>query len=73
MKAFTHQTHLGLMKVREALRRFSIVVYTGQVLDDLVMMDIELDDLYFEKYIEDDEYRELKMALRRAVREAEEA
>jgi len=71
MKALSHETHLGLMKVREVLKRFAIIVYTGNVLDDLVMMDIELDDLYTEKYIEADEYRELKLALRRAFSEHE--
>lgn len=71
MKALSYEAHLGLMKVREFLKRFAIIVYTGNVLDDLVMMDIELDDLYTEKYVEADEYRELKMALRRAFSEHE--
>ncbi len=71
MKALSHETHMGLMKVREFLRRFAIIVYTGNVLDDLVLMDIELDDLYTEKYVEADEYRDLKIALRRVVSEYE--
>jgi uncharacterized protein YqgQ len=64
------QTHLGVMKVRELLKQFGIIVYTGSILDDLVMMDLELDDLYEEKHVEAEEFRELKMALRRAYREA---
>ncbi|KEO83635.1 hypothetical protein EL26_09500 [Tumebacillus flagellatus] len=57
------------MKVRELLKRFNILVYTGNPLDDIVMMDLELDDLFESKTVEDDEFRLAKLALRRAYRE----
>ena len=64
-----HETHLGLMKVRELLKRFSVFIYTGSQLDDIVLMELELDDLLAEKLIEADEFREMKLHLRRASRE----
>ena len=65
-----YETHLGLMKVRELLKRFSVIVYTGNSLDEIVMMDMELTDLFEGRVIEEDEFRELKLVLRRAYREA---
>jgi uncharacterized protein YqgQ len=61
--------HQSLMKIRELLKQWSIFVYTGSALDDVVLMEIELDDLYLEKHVEEKEYLEMKMALRRAYRE----
>ena len=63
-------THEGLMKVRELLKRFNILIYTGSQLDDIVMMEIELDDLYEAKQVDEKEFVSLKMVLRRAYREA---
>jgi uncharacterized protein YqgQ len=57
------------MRVRETLKRFHIVVYTGDPLDDIVLMDLELDDLFENKTVDDEEFRDLKIALRRAYRE----
>ncbi|MFD2171715.1 YqgQ family protein [Tumebacillus lipolyticus] len=63
-------THQELMKVREYLKRFAIIVYTGSPLDDIVMMDLELDDLYEGKHLESAEFQKYKLALRRAYLEA---
>lgn len=69
MNLLSEHAHKGMMRVRETLKRFSIIVYTGDQLDDIVLMDLELDDLYDSKTIEDEEFRDLKIALRRAYQE----
>jgi uncharacterized protein YqgQ len=63
------QIHLDLMRVREFLKRWNIIVYTGNALDDIVLMDLELADIYEGKHIEDREYLEMKRTLRRAYEE----
>jgi uncharacterized protein YqgQ len=60
---------MSLLEVKEVLRRFQIVVYTGNRMDDLVLMEQELDDLYQEQLIEREEYFKLKAILRRELRE----
>jgi uncharacterized protein YqgQ len=60
---------MSLLEVKEVLRRFQIVVYTGNRMDDLVLMEQELDDLYQEQLIERDEYFKLKAILRREMQE----
>ena len=65
-----YETHLGLMKVRELLKRYSIVVYTGNPLDEIVLMDMELSDLYEGRMVDDEEYRSMKLLLRHAYKEA---
>ncbi|UOF90503.1 YqgQ family protein [Fodinisporobacter ferrooxydans] len=53
-----------MLRVKELLRRFQIVVYTGNKWDDLVLMELELDDLYEEKLIEKEEYLTMKTILK---------
>ncbi|MGB8956185.1 MAG: YqgQ family protein [Tumebacillaceae bacterium] len=65
-----YETHLGLMKVRELLKRYSVIVYTGNALDEIVMMDMELTDLFEGRVIEQEEFKELKIVLRQAYKEA---
>jgi uncharacterized protein YqgQ len=65
-----YETHLGLMKVRELLKRYSVIVYTGNALDEIVMMDMELTDLFEGRVIEQEEFKELKLVLRQAYKEA---
>jgi uncharacterized protein YqgQ len=60
---------MSLLEVKEVLRRFQIVVYTGNRMDDLILMEQELDDLYHEQLIERDEYFKLKAILRREMQE----
>ncbi|MGZ4032504.1 MAG: YqgQ family protein [Tumebacillaceae bacterium] len=67
-----YDQQMNLQKVRELLKRYQIVIYTGGLLDDLVLMDVEVDGLYEEHQIEAPEYQEMKLILRRAIREAEE-
>ncbi|PWK10256.1 YqgQ family protein [Tumebacillus permanentifrigoris] len=69
MKLLSLEAHRGVMRVREVLKRFNTLVYTGDPLDDIVLMDLELDDLYENKTVDDEEFRDLKIALRRAYRE----
>lgn len=65
-----YETHLGLMKIREVLKRYSVIVYTGHLLDEIVMMDMELTDLFEGRMIEEEEFRQLKLVLRQAYKEA---
>jgi uncharacterized protein YqgQ len=69
VKLLSLEAHRGIMRVREVLKRFNILIYTGDPLDDIVLMDLELDDLYENKTVDDEEFRDLKVALRRAYRE----
>lgn len=54
-----------VVDVKALLRRFGIVVYVGSRQDDLVMMELELDDLYSEGLIGPEEYARAKAVLRR--------
>ena len=62
--------HESLMKIRALLKEFNIIVYTGSPLDDIALMELELEDLYLEKHIDDKDYLQMKMTLRRAYKEA---
>jgi uncharacterized protein YqgQ len=69
--AMNLETHREVMKVREFLKQYAIIVYTGSPIDDLVMMELELDDLFEGKHLEAREYQKFKLALRRAYQELE--
>ncbi|ARU61734.1 hypothetical protein CBW65_12390 [Tumebacillus avium] len=62
-------THREVLKVREFLKQFAVIVYTGSQIDDIVLMDLELDDLYEDKHLDTEEYTKFKLALRRAYTE----
>ncbi|MBX6394586.1 MAG: YqgQ family protein [Alicyclobacillaceae bacterium] len=55
----------SILDVKALLRRFGIVVYVGSKKDDLLMMEMELDDLWAEGLISRDEYVQAKAVLRR--------
>ncbi len=57
------QKNNDLLVVKELLRRFGIIIYTGSRLDDLVMIELELDDLYTAKLIEKEEYFQAKQVI----------
>jgi len=57
------QKNNDLLGVKELLRRFGIIIYTGSRLDDLVMIELELDDLYTAKLIEKEEYFQAKQII----------
>jgi uncharacterized protein YqgQ len=61
---------MNLIEVKELLRRFGILVYTGNRLDDLVLMEFELNDLFHEKLIDQDEYLKAKAVLSREIQSA---
>ncbi|HEU4963022.1 MAG TPA: YqgQ family protein [Bacilli bacterium] len=68
-----YELHSKIMRIRNLLKGYNILVYTGNQLDDLTLMEMELDDLHEEKYMETAEYLEMKMQLRTAVRQLEAA
>ena len=47
---------LTMHYVHTLLKRFNIFVYTGNLLDDLAIMELELEDLFEWKLITDDEF-----------------
>ncbi|GAX88848.1 YqgQ family protein [Effusibacillus lacus] len=56
----------SLYEVRQLLKRFNIYIYTGNELDDAVLMELELEDLYEMKLIEEDEYLHARLTLKQA-------
>ncbi|MFV9511310.1 YqgQ family protein [Tepidibacillus sp. LV47] len=60
------------MFVRDLLKQFGTFIYTENQLDDLVLMELELQDLYEYKMIMDEDYLKAKMILSKAKRELEE-
>lgn len=56
-----------LWEVRRLLKRFHIYIYSGNDVDDAVLMELELDDLQQMKLIEDHEYVRAKMILRQKM------
>jgi len=63
-------THKMLMEIRELLKNYSILIYTGSPLDDIVLMELELEDLHESGQVETQDFLKMKMALRQAYREA---
>jgi uncharacterized protein YqgQ len=55
----------SVLDVKALLRRFGIVVYVGSRKDDLLIMDMELEDLWTEGLISREEYVRAKAVLRR--------
>ncbi|WP_339061105.1 YqgQ family protein [Tepidibacillus marianensis] len=61
-----------LIFVRELLKQFGTFIYTGERLDDLVLMELELQDLFEYKMISDEDYMKAKLILSKTKRELEE-
>jgi uncharacterized protein YqgQ len=57
----------SLIEVRKLLKRYQIYVYTGSAKDDAVLMEMELEDLYEMKLIEQDEYLKARLLLRKVL------
>lgn len=57
----------SLLEVRELLKRFHIIVYTGNQADDALVMEAELEDLHEMGLIEDEEYIRARMILKRVM------
>lgn len=57
----------SLLEVRELLKRFDIFVYTGRQADDALVMEAELEDLHEMKLIEDEEYIQARLILKRVI------
>jgi len=55
--------HDDLSYVQQILKRFGSIIYLGNRLDDLAMMEIELQDLYEYKLISEEEYIKAKTIL----------
>ncbi|CAB3390609.1 YqgQ family protein [Kyrpidia spormannii] len=60
-----------LADVKSLLRRFGIIVYIGSPLDDLLMMELELEDLWGEHLIDRETYLLAKAAIAKRRREIE--
>ncbi|TCS82443.1 YqgQ family protein [Tepidibacillus fermentans] len=60
-----------VMFVRDLLKQFGTFIYTGNQLDDLVLMELELQDLYEYKMVSDEDYMKTKLILSKAKRELE--
>lgn len=60
----------SLLEVRELLKRFHIIVYTGNQADDALVMEAELEDLHEMRLIEDEEYIRARMILKRVMTHA---
>lgn len=56
-------TFAELTYVQSILKRFGIIIYTGNRIDDIILMEMELNDLYEWKLIPDEEYLKAKAIL----------
>jgi len=57
-----------LAYVQSILKRFGIIIYTGNRIDDVVLMELELNDLYEWKLISGEEYLKAKAILSRELK-----
>ncbi|MDI3256800.1 MAG: DUF910 family protein [Kyrpidia sp.] len=55
--------------VKALLRRYGILIYAGSPLDDLVLMELELEDLWEERLIDREEYLMAKTVIRQRRRD----
>lgn len=53
-----------VLDVRNLLKRFGIIIYTGHRIGDLEMMEAELKDLYESKLIDAEDYQKALLILR---------
>ncbi|OEF99419.1 hypothetical protein BHF71_02210 [Vulcanibacillus modesticaldus] len=51
--------------VTDILKRFGIIIYTGNRYDDIILIEMEIEDLYQWKMISDEEYIKARTILRR--------
>lgn len=51
--------------VQALLKRFGTIIYTGNQLDDITLMDLELQDLYDWKLISDEDFFKAKAILKK--------
>ncbi|MBN8208274.1 DUF910 family protein [Bacillus sp. NTK071] len=56
-----------LFDVQQLLKRFGMIVYTGNRLGDLELMEEELQEIYEMKMVEQDDYLVAKMILRNEI------
>ena len=61
------KTLIDLTFVQELLKRFGIVIYTGDRLGDLTLMELELQDLYEWKLISKEEFLEANGILKKEM------
>ncbi|GAB7389075.1 hypothetical protein BSNK01_29130 [Bacillaceae bacterium] len=54
-----------MQQVKELLRRFGVVIYTGDRLGDLLLMEDELKELYQQGMLEEEEFRSAMLQIRR--------
>ncbi|MBP1933948.1 YqgQ family protein [Ammoniphilus resinae] len=63
------QGPMTFIEVKDFLRRFGVVIYTGDALGDCLLMEEELKELYEAGLADDDMYRNALMGIRRRVSE----
>ncbi|TKD70117.1 YqgQ family protein [Pseudalkalibacillus hwajinpoensis] len=56
-----------IFDVQQLLKRFGMIVYTGNRLGDLELMEEELQEIYEMKMVEQDDYLVAKMILRNEI------
>ncbi len=56
-----------LFDVQQLLKRFGMIVYTGNRLGDLELMEEELQELYDMKMLEQEQYLTAKMIVRNEI------
>lgn len=55
----------GLLYVKDILKRFGTYIYTGNRSDDIIMMEIEIEELFELRMITNDEFIKAKACLNR--------
>ncbi|MFA1820413.1 YqgQ family protein [Virgibacillus oceani] len=55
-------------EVQKLLMKFGTVIYTGNRIGDLELMESELEELFQHQFISNDEYLQAKLLLKKEVR-----
>jgi len=58
----------AMIDVQQLLKKFGIIIYTGDRLSDLELMEIEIDELYQYSLISPNEYKLAKLVLKKEMR-----
>ncbi|MCF6094159.1 YqgQ family protein [Microaerobacter geothermalis] len=68
-----NQTILSIFHLKELLREFRVLIYTGDPLGDLWLMEEELRELYQMKLISDIQYQQGIQVIRKETKKLEES
>jgi uncharacterized protein YqgQ len=56
-----------IYEVQKILMRFGAVIYTGNRIGDLELMETELEELFQHQFINNDEYTQAKLLLKKEI------